>query len=81
VLSGVDPGPVSASLAGDDDLTVRLTFPHEDLDLFDLDEALPWEPETVRKKPGASRNDPCPCGSGKKYKKCHLRAGKVLGKS
>ena len=23
---------------------------------------------TVKKKPG--RNDPCPCGSGKKYKKC-----------
>jgi preprotein translocase subunit SecA len=24
-------------------------------------------------KPGAkiSRNDPCPCGSGKKYKHCH----------
>ncbi|PIP57548.1 hypothetical protein COX03_02490 [Candidatus Woesebacteria bacterium CG22_combo_CG10-13_8_21_14_all_39_10] len=22
-----------------------------------------------KKKPG--RNDPCPCGSGKKYKKCH----------
>jgi tetratricopeptide (TPR) repeat protein len=22
----------------------------------------------------ADRNDPCPCGSGKKYKKCHLRA-------
>jgi tetratricopeptide (TPR) repeat protein len=21
----------------------------------------------------AGRNDPCPCGSGKKYKKCHLR--------
>jgi len=20
-----------------------------------------------------SRNDPCPCGSGKKYKKCHLK--------
>lgn len=20
----------------------------------------------------AKRNDPCPCGSGKKYKKCHL---------
>jgi hypothetical protein len=20
------------------------------------------------------RNDPCPCGSGKKYKKCHLEA-------
>jgi preprotein translocase subunit SecA len=24
------------------------------------------------------RNDPCPCGSGKKFKKCHLR---MLGPS
>lgn len=22
----------------------------------------------------AGRNDPCPCGSGKKYKKCHMAA-------
>jgi len=22
----------------------------------------------------ASRNDPCPCGSGKKYKHCHARS-------
>jgi preprotein translocase subunit SecA len=21
--------------------------------------------------PEVGRNDPCPCGSGKKYKKCH----------
>ena len=27
------------------------------------------KPVTVDKEPG--RNDPCPCGSGKKYKKCH----------
>ncbi|MDM0115585.1 UPF0149 family protein [Variovorax sp. J22R133] len=27
--------------------------------------------ETVRKEPTPGRNDPCPCGSGKKYKKCH----------
>ncbi len=26
--------------------------------------------ETVRKEPTVGRNDPCPCGSGKKYKKC-----------
>jgi preprotein translocase subunit SecA len=26
------------------------------------------EPKKADKKPG--RNDPCPCGSGKKYKKC-----------
>ena len=25
-------------------------------------------------KPKVGRNDPCPCGSGKKYKKCHGRA-------
>lgn len=28
-------------------------------------------PRRVEKEPG--RNDPCPCGSGKKYKKCHGR--------
>jgi SEC-C motif-containing protein len=28
--------------------------------------------ETIRKTtPEAGRNDPCPCGSGKKYKRCH----------
>lgn len=25
----------------------------------------------VREGPRIGRNDPCPCGSGKKYKKCH----------
>ncbi|MDP2826229.1 MAG: DUF1186 domain-containing protein [Sulfuritalea sp.] len=25
----------------------------------------------VRQNPKVGRNDPCPCGSGKKYKKCH----------
>jgi uncharacterized protein YecA (UPF0149 family) len=24
-----------------------------------------------RTEPKIGRNDPCPCGSGKKYKKCH----------
>jgi preprotein translocase subunit SecA len=24
-----------------------------------------------RDQPKVGRNDPCPCGSGKKYKKCH----------
>jgi uncharacterized protein len=27
--------------------------------------------EPVRKEAEPGRNDPCPCGSGKKYKKCH----------
>ncbi|MCY2928453.1 MAG: SEC-C metal-binding domain-containing protein [Planctomycetota bacterium] len=29
----------------------------------------------VREAPRVGRNDPCPCGSGKKYKKCHGKAG------
>ena len=27
----------------------------------------------VREQPKVGRNDPCPCGSGKKYKQCHGR--------
>lgn len=30
------------------------------------------QPETVKRREAkVGRNDPCPCGSGKKYKKCH----------
>jgi preprotein translocase subunit SecA len=36
-------------------------------------------PTTVRRQtPKVGRNDPCPCGSGKKYKKCH-GAGDAAG--
>jgi preprotein translocase subunit SecA len=32
----------------------------------------PQDPHPVRREsPKVGRNDPCPCGSGKKYKKCH----------
>lgn len=31
--------------------------------------------QTVSKKAKMGRNDPCPCGSGKKYKKCCLNKG------
>jgi len=34
---------------------------------------LPNTPVRVEKAPG--RNDPCPCGSGKKYKQCHGKEG------
>jgi preprotein translocase subunit SecA len=34
------------------------------------------EPQPMRRtQPKVGRNDPCPCGSGKKYKKCHGVAG------
>lgn len=41
-------------------------------DLFDLTRELRFQVETVRRDaPKVGRNDPCPCGSGKKYKRCH----------
>jgi len=33
----------------------------------------PASPPAARVGPKVGRNDPCPCGSGKKYKKCHGR--------
>lgn len=38
-------------------------------DMLDTDEPIKHEPVKVGPKIG--RNDPCPCGSGKKYKQCH----------
>jgi len=29
----------------------------------------------VRKMDKVGRNDPCPCGSGRKYKHCHGKLG------
>jgi SEC-C motif len=44
---------------------------HEDLPL--TPPPTPVAPITIRRKePTVGRNDPCWCGSGKKYKKCHL---------
>jgi preprotein translocase subunit SecA len=38
------------------------------------------KPTTVRRtQPKVGRNDPCPCGSGKKYKKCHGAAVAAKG--
>jgi preprotein translocase subunit SecA len=36
------------------------------------------KPEPIRNRgEQVGRNDPCPCGSGKKYKNCHMRKGGV----
>jgi preprotein translocase subunit SecA len=36
-------------------------------------EARPGQAQVKRTVPKVGRNDPCPCGSGKKYKYCHGR--------
>jgi len=54
-----------ASFTEDDDsLDEYDEFDFEDDDAFATD-------TYVRDGPKIGRNDPCPCGSGKKYKKCH----------
>ena len=48
---------------------------HENPPLYDYseDEVVEHAPLTpiIRETPKVGRNEPCPCGSGKKYKQCH----------
>jgi uncharacterized protein YecA (UPF0149 family) len=46
-------------------------MPSEELRMYFLKQIAEIESATKPKKVG--RNDPCPCGSGKKYKKCYGR--------
>ena len=68
--------PVSESITtGDDGATVRLTAPYDAYDEF---EPIAGSPKlggtsSPSQHGKVGRNDPCPCGSGKKYKKCCLR--------
>lgn len=43
--------------------------PDEDEDVSDVERLL-HPPASARAAPPPGRNDPCPCGSGRKYKKC-----------
>jgi len=41
-------------------------------DIADLTQELRYKVETLRREgPKLGRNDPCHCGSGRKYKQCH----------
>lgn len=72
-----DGDPISASCSDNDGLVVRFTYPYEAFELFE-DDALRSAPKESRRvaapkaEPRVPRNAPCPCGSGQKYKKCHL---------
>ena len=63
--------PISESWFDEHDLEVRFTLPYEAFELFEAQENA-LRPSAAGSKVG--RNDPCPCGSGRKYKKCHLAA-------
>ncbi|MGB8931302.1 MAG: preprotein translocase subunit SecA [Anaeromyxobacteraceae bacterium] len=49
----------------------RITESHAEAGGGDEGAPAPKQETMVRAQPKVGRNDPCPCGSGKKYKKCH----------
>ena len=63
-----EDGPPSVSQARVDDFGNAIWAVY---DLRQLWKSLGPRVEQVRKAAEPGRNDPCPCGSGKKYKKCH----------
>ncbi len=56
----------------------QMQFEHQDSGSITAEEngeasAEPEHAPFVREQPKVGRNEPCPCGSGKKYKQCHGR--------
>jgi preprotein translocase subunit SecA len=62
-LSKLSANKDAIDAAGDD-------YAANENDYFDPS-APPVKQEPIRVGPKIGRNDPCPCGSGKKYKQCH----------
>ena len=63
-----EDGPPSVSQQRVDDFGAAIWAVY---DLRQLWRSMGPRVETIRKEATPGRNDPCPCGSGKKYKKCH----------
>lgn len=59
----------------EDEETERLSFFPDVIEDDDEEYTDPVEPEDQVKTKKVGRNAPCPCGSGKKYKKCCLLKG------
>jgi hypothetical protein len=65
-------GVLSRELVPDlDDMPTKRPMRPSDVPLPDRDALRPRQTRSPAEQPG--RNDPCWCGSGKKYKHCHLR--------
>ncbi|AMM25059.1 YecA/YgfB family protein [Variovorax sp. PAMC 28711] len=63
-----EDGPPSVSQQRLDDFGAAIWAVY---DLRQLWKSMGPRQETIRKEPQPGRNDLCPCGSGKKFKKCH----------
>lgn len=74
-----DPETIRETFTAEADVTVTLTAPYKQPRKLRASDFIAGRPDPIVVAPSvphrsAGRNDPCPCGSGKKYKKCHLDA-------
>ena len=56
---------------GYSDVKAELREIHENAQVIGAGDGSSGGNPGIKKEPEVGRNDPCPCGSGKKYKKCH----------
>ena len=63
----VEGAPVASNTAPD---TSKLREVHEQAQVIGQGSGTSTD-KPISTEPEVGRNDPCPCGSGKKYKKCH----------
>ncbi|MDH1443675.1 preprotein translocase subunit SecA [Pseudomonas sp. GD03721] len=77
-----DPAEEEARLRREAEaLAERMQFQHADASALMVEDSAAEEGDVavaaapVRAEPKVGRNEPCPCGSGKKYKHCHGQIG------
>jgi uncharacterized protein len=63
------PGGGESTPPTRDELLAEACGALQELRLYGVD--FPPMPATRRVEAKVGRNDPCPCGSGRKFKKCH----------
>jgi len=62
--------PEAVTAPPQEEVTQQVSYSHGET------QEAPEPPQTFkRSQPKVGRNDPCPCGSGKKYKQCHGKRG------
>lgn len=60
------------NMSSEEDIASFMSFYNQGL-ASERDDSEDQTPLLVREKPAIGRNEPCPCGSGKKFKKCCLK--------
>ncbi len=65
-MSSMRANKAEIDAAGDD-------YAANEKDYYDPSDGTAVKQQPIKVGPKIGRNDPCPCGSGKKFKQCHGR--------